>query len=200
MYSFFHVWIQTDLYATFCIVCSHLTWIIPLPRYKRHSLFTEPTSYLGHWVWGMSVYWWYWHWQWLERNLRTIPWDTKLLPFSKIQLVVYYQRYVLIGGATTRLYVMAHYQNNGGWIAFCLLKLFCLNIFDQLVGFYLNNRPFVTRRPFCLRRFKKLCLGTASLVLFTRLAVHKQSFLITWDKMAAAWQRSSIPLALMASE
>ena len=59
VYSFFHVWIQTDLYATFCIVCSHLTWIIPLPRYKRHSLFTGPTSYSGHWVWGMSVYWGY---------------------------------------------------------------------------------------------------------------------------------------------
>ena len=25
-------------------------------------------------------------------------------------------------------------QNNGGWIAFCLLKLFCFDIFDQLVA------------------------------------------------------------------
>ena len=32
-------------------------------------------------------------------------------------------------------------------------------------------------RPFCLRRFKKLCLCTASLVLSTRLIVHKQSSL-----------------------
>ena len=24
-------------------------------------------------------------------------------------------------------------------MAFCLLKLFCLDIFDRLVGFYLNN-------------------------------------------------------------
>ena len=38
-------------------------------------------------------------------------------------------------------------------------------------------QTLVTRRPFCLRRFKKLCLCTASLVLSTRLAVHKQSFL-----------------------
>ena len=27
-------------------------------------------------------------------------------------------------------------QNNGGWILFCYLELFCLDIFDQLVGFY----------------------------------------------------------------
>ena len=27
-------------------------------------------------------------------------------------------------------------QNNGGWIAFYKLKLFCLDIFDQLAGFY----------------------------------------------------------------
>ena len=33
------------------------------------------------------------------------------------------------------------------------------------------------RQPFCLRRFKKLCLCTASLVLSTRLTMHKQSFL-----------------------
>ena len=32
------------------------------------------------------------------------------------------------------------------------------------------------RRPFCLRRFEKLCLCTASLVERTRLAMHKQSF------------------------
>ena len=51
--------IQIDLYVTLCIVCSHLMWIIPLPRYKRRSLFTEPTSYSGHWACGMSVYWWY---------------------------------------------------------------------------------------------------------------------------------------------
>ena len=33
------------------------------------------------------------------------------------------------------------------------------------------------RWPFCLGRFEKLCLCAASLVLSTRLAVHKQSFL-----------------------
>ena len=41
----------------------------------------------------------------------------------------------------------------------------------------LTLQTFVTRRPFCLRRFKKLCSCTASLVLSTSLAVHKQSFL-----------------------
>ena len=35
---------------------------------------------------------------------------------------------------------------------------------------------FVTRHPFCLRKFEKFCLCTASLVLSTRLAVPKQSF------------------------
>ena len=34
---------------------------------------------------------------------------SELTHFSKIQLVVYYQRCVLIGWATTRLYVIAHY-------------------------------------------------------------------------------------------
>ena len=38
-------------------------------------------------------------------------------------------------------------------------------------------QTFVTRRLFCLRRFKKLRLWTASLVERTRLAVHKQRFL-----------------------
>ena len=36
---------------------------------------------------------------------------------------------------------------------------------------------FVTRWLFCLRRFKKFCLCTASLVERTRLTEHKQSFL-----------------------
>ena len=48
---------------------------------------------------------------------------------------------ILIGWANTRLYVIApkvakstgfENQNNGGWIVFCWLKLFCLDIFDQL--------------------------------------------------------------------
>ena len=32
----------------------------------------------------------------------------QILPFSQIQLVAYYQCYVLIGWAITRLYVIAH--------------------------------------------------------------------------------------------
>ena len=68
--------------------------------------------------------------------------------FSKIQLVVYYQCCVMIGWATTRLLCYSQLvakftgfenQNNSGWIAFCWLKLFCPDIFDKLVGFYLNN-------------------------------------------------------------
>ena len=39
-----------------------------------------------------------------------------------------------------------------------------------------TQQTFVTRWSFCLRRFEKLCLGTASLVERTRLAMHKQSF------------------------
>ena len=35
--------------------------------------------------------------------------DKQILSFSKIQLVVYYQCCVLIGWATTRLHVIAHY-------------------------------------------------------------------------------------------
>ena len=40
----------------------------------------------------------------------------------KIQLVDYYQCCIVIGWTTTRLYVIASFenQNNGGWIAFCL--------------------------------------------------------------------------------
>ena len=34
---------------------------------------------------------------------------------SKIQLVVYYQCYVLIGWATTRLYVIAHWKARAFW-------------------------------------------------------------------------------------
>ena len=55
------------------------------------------------------------------------PWVIAISIFSKIQLVVYYQRCVLIGWATTTLYspLVAQSagfenQNNGGWIAFCL--------------------------------------------------------------------------------
>ena len=45
--------------------------------------------------------------------------------FSKIQLVVYYQS------------ASFENQNNGGCVAFCwLTELFCLDIFDQLIGFY----------------------------------------------------------------
>ena len=63
---------------------------------------------------------------------------------SKIQLMVYYQFWVLIGGATTRLYISSlvaksagfENQNNRGWIAFCWLNMFCRDIFDQLVRFY----------------------------------------------------------------
>ena len=43
-------------------------------------------------------------------------------------------------------------------------------------GRCLSIQTFVTRWPFCPRRLKKLCLCMASLVLSTRLAVHKQSF------------------------
>ena len=61
----------------------------------------------------------------------------KMLTYiSKIQLVVYYQCYVLIGWATTSLNhgpLVAksagfENQNNGGWLKFCYLKLFCLDI------------------------------------------------------------------------
>ena len=34
--------------------------------------------------------------------------NQRITVFSKIQLVVYYQCYILIGWATTRLYVIAH--------------------------------------------------------------------------------------------
>ena len=73
------------------------------------------------------------------------------MPFylTKIQLVVYYQCRILIGWATTRLYVIYsplvvkspgfETQNNGGWIVLYQLKLFCLDIFDQLV-FLINSR------------------------------------------------------------
>ena len=43
----------------------------------------------------------------LIKNITTIR--ARLIIFSKIQLVVYYQSCVLIGRATTRLYVIAHY-------------------------------------------------------------------------------------------
>ena len=42
----------------------------------------------------------------LIKNITTIR--ARLIIFSKIQLVVYYQSCVLIGRATTRLYVIAH--------------------------------------------------------------------------------------------
>ena len=50
----------------------------------------------------------------IQENLVTNLWIVGHLPrrllytFSKIQLVVYYQCYVLIGWATTRLYVIAY--------------------------------------------------------------------------------------------
>ena len=43
----------------------------------------------------------------------------------------YYQA-ICYSGEKRRLWT----QNNGGWIAFGWIKLFCLDIFDQLVGFY----------------------------------------------------------------
>ena len=64
---------------------------------------------------------------------------------SKIQLVVYYQWCVLIGWATTGLYVKAPYSSEkrqllggkkGLKSSFNKLKLLCRDIFDQLVGFY----------------------------------------------------------------
>ena len=64
---------------------------------------------------------------------------------SKIHPVVYYQCCVLIGWATTRLYVIAHHLKRelllfggkkGLKSSFHLLKLFCLYFFDQLVVFY----------------------------------------------------------------
>ena len=70
---------------------------------------------------------------------------TRLTFISKIQLVVYYQCCVLIGWATSRLFVIAHWQrkapalrnkNNGGWIAFCWSFVLSRYFFDQLVGFY----------------------------------------------------------------
>ena len=42
----------------------------------------------------------------LKKNSRDF-WNVS--PFSKIQLVVYYQFCILIGWATTRLYVIAHW-------------------------------------------------------------------------------------------
>ena len=64
---------------------------------------------------------------------------------SKIHPVVYYQCCVLIGWATTRLYVIAHHLKRkvllfggkkGLKSSFHLLKLFCLYIFDQLLVFH----------------------------------------------------------------
>ena len=48
---------------------------------------------------------------------------------------------LLLGGYSPLVMKRAGFENlnNGDWIAFCLLKLFCLDIFDQLVGFYENN-------------------------------------------------------------
>ena len=43
----------------------------------------------------------------LIKNITTI--HARLIIFSKIQLVVYYQSCVLIGRATTMLYVIVHY-------------------------------------------------------------------------------------------
>ena len=64
---------------------------------------------------------------------------------SKIHPVVYYYCCVLIGWATTRLYVIAHHLKRNVLLfggkkglksSFHLLKSFCLYIFDQLVVFY----------------------------------------------------------------
>ena len=85
--------------------------------------------------------------------------------FSKILLVVYYQCCVLTVWATTRLYVIVaksagfENQSNGGWIAFWWIKLFCLDIFDQLVGFYWNN---YSSRPHGLWVNRALFLPSAS--------------------------------------
>ena len=58
-------------------------------------------------------------------KIKFVKWQTNQC--SKTHVVVYYQFCVLIGWATTRLYVIAHFvaksagfenQNNDGWIAF----------------------------------------------------------------------------------
>ena len=69
-------------------------------------------------------------------KIKFVKWQT--INVSNIQLVVYYHCCVLIGWATTRLVPKSagfENQNNDSWIVFCQLKLFCLDIFDQLVGF-----------------------------------------------------------------
>ena len=92
----------------------------------------------------------------LKTFLDTHPWKlSRLRKFSSArpgrtslitsgQLVVYYQCCVLIGWVITRLYVIAHWwrkaprfenQNNSSWIAFCYLKLFILDIFEQQLAF-----------------------------------------------------------------
>ena len=69
-------------------------------------------------------------------KIKFLKWQT--ISVSKIQLVVYYHCCVLIGWVTLRLVAKSagfENQNNDSWIAFFQLKLFCLDIFDQLVGF-----------------------------------------------------------------
>ena len=51
--------------------------------------------------------------------------------------------------------------------------------------FYLCHAAAIS----CPKRFKKLCLCTASLVLSNRTRTYN-AIKISWDKIAAAWQRS----------
>ena len=50
-------------------------------------------------------------------------------------------------------------------------------LWEVLLECVQRQETFVVRCPFCLRRCKKLCLCTSSLLDRTRVAVHKQSFL-----------------------
>ena len=74
-----------------------------------------------------------------------------LLHFSKIQLVVYHQCCVLIGFATSRLYVIAYSTSSekrppyiynvlpvkkDSYLALTCERCFVSIFFDQLVGFY----------------------------------------------------------------
>ena len=65
------------------------------------------------------------------RSISVTGGDNGIIVFSKIGVVVYYQCCVLIGWASEKSRIFG-----GKKRLKCCFKLFCLDIFDQLVGFY----------------------------------------------------------------
>ena len=60
-----------------------------------------------------------------------------------------------------------------------------LKLYNKLHTIILHNRPLSHGSHFSPKRLKKLCICTANPWKY-------KAFLISWDKMAAAWQRSII--------